>query len=275
MRVLNSTFVATLVLAMGLATFSAGASEVGPEADGDDTAATAKTADSETAASGEVQPTDGLLPEQTPIAQPPQVPKRPIYKPPSPGKPVRTVGGGSRGTSNRVPKLFTLTPKHVGHTIADQPSLFWFIDDVSAAMQVDFVLLDADGVEPIVETTLATPESAGIQRIRLEDYGAELSPGTEYEWSVTLIVDPDKRSRDIVVMGWIDRVEPSGQLTAQLEALDPAAVAAAYAEAGLWYDTVAAISDQIERNPEDPALVQQRADVLRQVGLTEAAEAGS
>ena len=41
-----------------------------------------------------------------------------------------------------------------------------------------------------------------------------------------------------------------------------------YAEAGLWYDTVAAISELIEAAPQEQALRKQRAALLSQVGLT-------
>jgi hypothetical protein len=118
-----------------------------------------------------------------------------------------------------------------------------------------------------VETTLAAPDRAGIQRIRLADYGVKLEPGTEYEWAVTLIVDPERRSKDVVVTGWIDRIEHSGQLEARLESEGEARSAAIYAEEGIWYDSFAALSDQIDGDPGDANLLTQRIDVLRQVGL--------
>lgn len=195
------------------------------------------------------------------------------YKPPKLGKPARTVGGGSRGTSGKVPVLFVVTPDHVGQTTSAQPSLFWYIDHVpDSALRIEFTLLDEEGIDPLVETTLATPESGGIHRIRLADYDVELAPGTEYEWSVALVLDANERSKDIVATGWIDRVEPSEQLASRLETDGGDQVAAVYADEGLWYDAVAGLSDQIDRNPTDAQLHQQRADLLRQVGLDEAAD---
>jgi hypothetical protein len=44
-----------------------------------------------------------------------------------------------------------------------------------------------------------------------------------------------------------------------------------YATAGLWYDTIAALSELIDTRPQDTALRQQRAAVLEQEGLTAAA----
>jgi hypothetical protein len=134
-------------------------------------------------------------------------------------------------------------------------------------MGLEFTLFEQDSDEPEVEAKLATPDRAGIQRIRLADYGLELEPGSEYEWSVTLIVDPEKRSKDVVVTGWIDRIEHSEALTARLGSEGDASSAAIYAAEGVWYDSFAALSDQIDGNPGDENLRTQRAEVLRQVGL--------
>jgi hypothetical protein len=249
---------ATLLAALGV-----GAAE--PEQTSDEstpsTAAQAAAGESEAAsAPGEVS------------APPPAATGGVVYRPPMLGKPAQTVGGGSRGTADKVPALFVVTPNHVGQTTSDQPSLFWFIDRVpDASNRIELTLLDEESVEPLVETTLEAPKRAGIHRIRLADYGVHLVPGTEYEWSVALVLDPNERSKDIVATGWIDRVALSDQLASRLESQGQDGSAAVYADAGLWYDALAALSDQIDRSPGDARLLQQRADLLRQVGLDKAA----
>ena len=191
-----------------------------------------------------------------------------LYVAPDLGKPVKPTGGATRGTTKKIPLMFALTPDHVGQTVSAQPSLFWYIERVpDASMRIEFTLFDQVSDEPEVETTLAAPDRAGIQRIRLADYGVKLEPGAEYEWAVTLIVDPERRSKDVVVTGWIDRIEHSGRLAARLESEGDERSAAIYAEEGLWYDSFAALNDQIDGNPGDANLLTQRIDVLRQVGL--------
>jgi hypothetical protein len=230
-------------------------------------APTASWADSEETESA---PETNSVDAAPPVSAAP--PLRVIYKPPSTGKPVRSVGGGSRGTIEKIPALFTVTPDHIGQTISEQPSLFWYIDRVlDPSIKVEFTLLDEDGVDPLIETSLATPDSAGVHRIRLSDFDAKLVSGRNYEWSVALIIDPDKRAKDIVATGWIDRVEGSDGLAARVASNDGAASAAVYAEEGLWYDSFGALSDLIEDDPSDAQLLRQRQDVLRQVGLEVAA----
>jgi hypothetical protein len=191
---------------------------------------------------------------------------RPVYQPPKLGKPARTVGGGSRGSKDKVPALFVVAPEHVGQTASARPSLFYFIDRVpDPSIRVEFTLLDEESVEPLVETVLPTPKRAGVHRIRLADHGVKLAAGIEYEWSVSLVLDPNERSKDIVATSWIDRIPESGELKSRLAS--EGATAAVFAEEGLWYDAIGALSDEIDRDPADVQLAEQRADLLRQVGL--------
>jgi regulator of sirC expression with transglutaminase-like and TPR domain len=45
-----------------------------------------------------------------------------------------------------------------------------------------------------------------------------------------------------------------------------------YAQNGLWYDAVAAVSELIESSPKDCALRRKRAFLLQQVGLPQIAD---
>ena len=45
-----------------------------------------------------------------------------------------------------------------------------------------------------------------------------------------------------------------------------------YAEEGIWYDAISAISDMIDAAPNDSLLRRQRASLLKQVRLQEVAE---
>jgi hypothetical protein len=200
-----------------------------------------------------------------------KAPARPVYQPPKLGKPTRTVGGGSRGSRDKVPALFVVAPEHVGQTSSAKPSLFYFVDRVpDPSIRVEFTLLDEESIDPLVQKVLPTPKRAGVHRIRLADYGVKLDPGAEYEWSVALVLDPKERSKDIVATSWIDRVPQSPELKSRIAS--EGASASVYADAGLWYDAIGALSDQIDSDPGNVQLAEQRADLLRQVGLDEIAK---
>jgi hypothetical protein len=205
---------------------------------------------------------------------PPPRRKPVVYKPPVDRNPVRTVGGGSRGSSAKVPLLYVVAPDHVGRTASAQPTLYWYIDRVpSESVRIEFTVLDEDSIEPKIEVVLPAPGKAGLQSVQLADYGANLEPGIEYEWSLALVLDSDERSKDIVATGYIDRVEGSSDLSARLSQGGKAQEASVYAEEGLFYDAIAALSEQVDEQPDDETLREERAELLRQVGLQEVASA--
>jgi hypothetical protein len=190
----------------------------------------------------------------------------PAYRPPRRGSPRARVGGGLRGAL-ALPTPLALAPEHVGQTVFAQPSLFWHLDgSPGRGGQFVFTLIDEEGIDPLVEARLAAPERSGIWRIRLADYGVRLEPGTEYQWSVALIADPARRSKDVVSTGYIRRVATPGKL----ELGQPGV--GAYADLGLWYDALESISDAIDASPNDPVLRGHRNALLRQAKLDAAIE---
>jgi hypothetical protein len=182
-----------------------------------------------------------------------------VYRPPRRGSPGGRVAGGGRG-SPALPQPLALAPDHVAWTQSASPSLFWHLDGAPPeTARIVFTLVLADGVEPLVERELALPAAAGIQRIRLADFGVMLSPEVDYAWSVSLLAGDD-RSADLVSEGTL-RLVGSDVLGGR-----PAS-ARVFAEQGLWYDALEALSDALDETPSDPELRAQRDSLLRQAGL--------
>jgi Domain of Unknown Function (DUF928) len=204
--------------------------------------------------------------EQKPQAG--QVTKTLLYQPPRGlGAPSagRRVGGGTRGTNKSVPILSVLAPGHTGLTVREQPDLYWFASDV-VTNPVELTLTLEKGDTPLLEKPLPVPLKAGIQRVRLSDYGVKLIPGERYNWSIALVLDPKRRSKDIIAMGAIERVERAGINLAAAPTTD---AFYRFASDGLWYDAVMVISELIESAPNDMALRKQRVELLDQVDLPE------
>ena len=191
-----------------------------------------------------------------------------LYKPPSGiGAPSagRRVGGGTRGTNKSVPILSVLAPGHTGLTVREQPDLYWFASDV-VTNPVELTLTVEKGETPLLEKRLPIPTHAGVQRVRLSDYGVKLVPGERYNWSIALVLDPKRRSKDVIAVGAIERVQRAGFDQAAGPTTDSFY---RFAADGLWYDAVMTISELIESAPADQALRKQRADLLDQVDLSE------
>ena len=192
------------------------------------------------------------------------------FRPPPAGAPSVRVTGGSRGSGDTAITLDVLAPDDIGVTTREQPSLFWF-QSKPADAKFELTLLQENKVNPLVQVTVERSTKAGIQRMKLSDHGVKLVPGVEYQWVVALVSDPDNRSSDLVASGVIKRVEPTAELKEKIATATPASLPNVYAEAGIWYDALSVLTDQIEANPENKTLRQTRADLLRQVGLKAAA----
>jgi hypothetical protein len=190
----------------------------------------------------------------------------PLYKPPLRGAPGGRIGGGTRGTGGDKIALSVLAPDHSGLTISEQPSLYWFIS-TATSLPVEVAVMDPRAVEPLLEARLTGPTQAGAQRIDLARYGIRLAPGVPYRWYVAVVPDPARRSKDILAGGTIERVAPPAELGAKLAAASQQQLPLLYAEAGFWYDSLAAFSALIEAAPSDEGLLRQRAALLAQIGL--------
>ncbi len=201
-------------------------------------------------------------------AQAGQVTKTLLYQPPRGlGAPSagRRVGGGTRGTNKSVPILSVLAPGHTGLTVREQPDLYWFASDL-VTNPVELTLTLEKGDTPLLEKRLPVPTKAGIQRVRLSDYDVKLIPGERYTWSIALVLDPKRRSKDIIAMGAIERVD---RADINLAAAPTTDAFYRFAADGLWYDAVMVISEMIETAPADLTLRKHRVDLLDQVDLPE------
>jgi hypothetical protein len=194
-----------------------------------------------------------------------------VYKPPPNGgrMPIRT-SGGARGFSGVDTVLLPLVPEHLALTTQAQPSLFWF-QSKPAKAKFELTVVEPKNPKPLVSLTSPDADKVGVHRIKLSRYNVELKPDVLYEWSVAIIPDAENRSQDVIAKGVIKRVNPPPELASQIEKTDGLARAAVYAQAGMWYDALDTITNAIEANPNDASLKEQRASLLKQVGLPQAA----
>ncbi|HJU05094.1 MAG TPA: DUF928 domain-containing protein [Nitrospiraceae bacterium] len=195
----------------------------------------------------------------------------PQYKPRKESTPRARLGGSLRGSEEEA-EVVALVPDHVGLTLKAQPALCWYLSKKTSA-PVTFTLIDPRTIRPSLETTLSTSEHPGVQCLSLKDHGVSLDHGQQYRWAVTLILDPDQPSGDVVTGGMIERIPfEEGCLlnlpctwTCEREAVYR------YAEAGLWYDAMSCLHELIEAAPDDSTLRKARAALLQQVDLNDIA----
>jgi len=207
-------------------------------------------------------------------AAPASSPSRPslklVYKPPAAAGNMPTrVSGGARGGGTDT-SLLALVPEHAALTTHAQPSLFWF-QSKPAKAKLELALVEPKKAKPVLALTSGAANQIGIHRIKLANHKIELKPDVLYEWSVAIVPDAENRSKDVIAKGVIKRISAPGDLDKKIENTSDTEKAAVYAEAGIWYDALEAISNAIDAQPDDASLREQRASLLKQVGLPEAA----
>jgi hypothetical protein len=186
----------------------------------------------------------------------------PIYNPPRRGATASTlrVGGGTRGNTGIQPTISVLAPNGDGITIHDQPTLYWHTSR-PLMVPVLFTLIEVDAVAPTAVVRLVAPSEPGIHSIRFAELGIRLAPDKTYHWSIAVVTNAARRSHDIVATGAIEYA-PGLEVV-----IDPDQDYHAYAQQGLWYDAVAALSDRLNTDPSDDILQLHRAALLEAVGL--------
>jgi hypothetical protein len=162
-------------------------------------------------------------------------------------------------------QIVVFAPDHTGLTTREQPSLYWFLSK-PVATRVEIAPNSGQAESRLIVLSIPAPTAAGVQKLDLALHGIRLQPAVQYHWQVSLELDPNQRSR----IGMIERVAASPKLLERLQAPGSSPVLV-YADEGIWYDAIASISDLIEQFPNDAKLRLQRASLLEQVGLKEAA----
>jgi len=179
------------------------------------------------------------------------------YKPPLRGAPATRVGGGTRSIGTQALTVNVLAPNETGFTTRDKPTVYWYVSEpLNTPVELTLTTTEPlkDAVPTTLELTLQPPIAQGVHALRLGDHGVTLKPGVEYQWFVAVVSNPAQRSNDVVAGGGIKRITPADAV-----------------RDGVWYDALDQLSQQISADPADARLRQQRAALLEQVGLREAA----
>jgi uncharacterized protein DUF928 len=196
------------------------------------------------------------------------------YNAPLRGAPATRVGGGTRSAATKSVQLSVLAPNDTGYTTRDKPTIYWYVSE-TLQKPVELTISSNESLEaaatPAFELTLQPPIARGVHALSLEQHGVVLKPGVEYQWFVALVGNAAQRSNDVIAGGTIKRVAETDSVRSRVKEAGPASRPALYAGAGIWYDAIDELSRLISAQPENRELRAQRAALLEQVGLTEAA----
>jgi len=193
------------------------------------------------------------------------------YAPPASRKRIqRTDGVGSRGCpGGSFGSLNLLAPfDHIGLTMSARPTFSWYVS-AAASTPMQFALVEPGVSVPIFVKRFKVNKS-GIIQLTLPHDTKELTTGKDYRWTVSLVCNSLRPSENIYVRGWISRV-PKSDLTGDSMSQTLLERGTFYAQSGIWYDAIAAISKAYLVNSEDPLNAKYLRVLLDQVGLSQVA----
>jgi len=223
-------------------------------------------------------------PDATP-AQTPATPAKPGSDAASPAKHARLKytppkdavsgsrvdgDGGSRGGGGNQPSLYVLAPNHTALTTRAQPSLFWY-QSGPANTRFELTVVEPKKAKPLLKVGADKADQPGIHRLLLGKYNVTLTPGVTYRWTIALVPDRANRSQDLIASGTIQRTEPDAQFVSALAGAQGLDKASLFAGKGFWYDALEVVTNEIDAAPKDKSLRLQRAALLDQAGLKDAA----
>lgn len=158
-------------------------------------------------------------------------------------------------------------PTGYGLTVTEAPTLFFYVPQ-TVELPIEFTLLDEQG-NILYQISFTLPKQAGIVPIDLSALTNEvtLEVGHLYYWFFAIVTDPDDRSGDHLVSGWIERAESDPTLVADLDARQAWELSRRYAQSGIWYDALTAIAALRHTDPANSEYVAQWQDLLESIGF--------
>lgn len=188
------------------------------------------------------------------------------------GAPRGRVGGGTRGPLSTLIAL--MPPTNYGQTVSRRPTFFVYVpsEALKETKEVFFSLQDSTQ-DYHYQTRIELPtHEGGIISFQLPEDAPELAVGQAYKWYFILTEKGQRLEADSQgVTGWVERIEPSGELELHQSSQANVEVALSYARAGMWYDTVQTLVQLKQGLLQDTTSANYWETLLREVGLEEIA----
>ena len=190
------------------------------------------------------------------------------------GLPGRRISGGSRSPSTAClttpdqPVVALMPKSNLGLTFSEHPTLWFSLPAVSPDRILEFGLYDPSG-ELLYTKTFSPSGNAEVASLSLPDTFGPLAVDKDYRWYLSVVCNQESRAEDLVVTGWIRRVQSDNSLSEQLAAATDKERLALYEESALWYDALTTLAKLRLSDPTASALEQQWIALLESVDLTQ------
>ena len=191
------------------------------------------------------------------------------------GLPGRRISGGSRSPNttcradSNQPVVALIPENTLGLTLTDRPTLWFSLPAISPDRSLEFGLFNQAG-ELLYQKSLKPPAEAGLTHLTLPETDEPLQAEQDYRWYLSVVCNPESRSEDLFVTGWIRRVQPTHDIEQQLATGTQQEHLALYKEKNAWLDALTTLCKLRREDPTDTDLSQDWNSLLAAVNLTQA-----
>lgn len=158
------------------------------------------------------------------------------------GLPTNRRDGGSRGScgfSERLGFVALVPESGVNLSASASPKLYFHLPETTREQTLELVLRDAAD-RLVYEQFLTVSGKSGIMSVEIPLPTAQKSQRAEnnYHWYLSSICDPQNRSQDIVLEGWIGHRQISEAKQQKLANLSAQEKFNFYKDQGFWHDSL-------------------------------------
>ncbi len=191
---------------------------------------------------------------------------------PRQGLPGRRISGGSRSpdtaclTTPNQPLVALMPKSNLGLTVSEHPTLWFSVPAISSDRTLEFGLYAPSG-ELLYTTTFSASEKAEVVSLPLPETSPPLAIDRDYRWYLSVVCNQESRAEDLVVTGWIRRIQADDALSEQLANASAQEQFAIYEDSELWCDALTSLAEVRRNTPITDALEQQWITLLESVEL--------
>ncbi len=157
----------------------------------------------------------------------------------------------------------------VEKTISKNPSFWFYIPPLPVTQTyAEFVLMNEEGKD-IYSRVFRLQSKPGMINLRLPSNFNSLEANKNYRWIFSTICNPQDRSADVIVNGWLNYTPAQNNLNWQLKLTPENQHMKVYTENRLWYETLTNLAKLREQYPQDETIKADWAEVLQLMGLPE------
>jgi hypothetical protein len=194
------------------------------------------------------------------------------------GAPQQASGGASRvgtsylnsssvGSIGPAALIALLPQSFYGTTASERPTIMVYLP-ASNAEEAVFSLKDETG-NTQHQMTIPIALKAGVIAIKLPSDAPALVVGKNYHWFLAVKIDGQLSPSTPYVDGWIQRIQPSTELTTAMQQQDALKRAAAFGKNGIWYDCVETLAALHSAQPTNMTITKEWEELLSSVNLKE------